>query len=520
MDNSVDSDLIRGNIDTIILNALCDKDRYGLEIIDEIEKKSHGSYQIKQPTLYSALTRLEKLGYVIKYSGDSPIGAKRAYFSITDQGRDFLKKNREEWAYSRVVIEQLISNTPVENSDEFETMISNAEIEPSPVLSSSETVSDEESNEKINKDALEPTIDEKPSKEDSYVPDSELFKESNELDKSSSLYEFVNKPDNPSDIINGQSIDEIILGSITSNAPISVTAESIIEESLNTQETKNTAREEEQIEPQANNEYVDVIGAILSAPPPVAEEIIEDEKPIEPQPNKREQMTLDLESILADTRPTKPVESTENIDSAMSSFLDKSPEPEKIKPLPIKPRSFMNFDELSESVSASGDTLIVRRYDPQTEKDYNDKYYIYSNKFYLFFYSILFGAMFLEIFVPYLILNVFTNISTLPGNLPVLIISILIAGVLPFVATVRFLKEPFKKVRYYADKTSTIIAKFSIFFLLLLSIYAINVLFQMDLAFQPEYLFTVITPALLATNIPISTFIQDAMYKSRYFAKM
>ena len=59
-ERSVSSDLIRGHINTIILRSLYDGDKYGYEIIAEIERKSHGQYSLKQPSLYSALKRLEK----------------------------------------------------------------------------------------------------------------------------------------------------------------------------------------------------------------------------------------------------------------------------------------------------------------------------------------------------------------------------------------------------------------------------------------------------------------------------
>ena len=58
--NSISSDLIRGHINTIILRTLYDGDKYGYEIINEIEEKSKGQYSLKQPTLYSALKRLER----------------------------------------------------------------------------------------------------------------------------------------------------------------------------------------------------------------------------------------------------------------------------------------------------------------------------------------------------------------------------------------------------------------------------------------------------------------------------
>lgn len=40
--SSVNSDLIRGNVTTIILNSLSDGDRYGYDILKEIELRSGG----------------------------------------------------------------------------------------------------------------------------------------------------------------------------------------------------------------------------------------------------------------------------------------------------------------------------------------------------------------------------------------------------------------------------------------------------------------------------------------------
>ncbi len=47
---SVSSDLIRGHINTIILRALYEGDKYGYEIIADIESKSHGQYSLPQPS--------------------------------------------------------------------------------------------------------------------------------------------------------------------------------------------------------------------------------------------------------------------------------------------------------------------------------------------------------------------------------------------------------------------------------------------------------------------------------------
>ena len=110
--NTISADLIRGHINTIILRTLYERDKYGYEIIDEIEEKSHGQYSLKQPTLYSALKRLESQGYIQAYwkSDEVSAGGRRKYFKLTESGKEITEKNLAEWEYSRTVIDSLISD--------------------------------------------------------------------------------------------------------------------------------------------------------------------------------------------------------------------------------------------------------------------------------------------------------------------------------------------------------------------------------------------------------------------------
>jgi len=107
---SISADLIRGHINTIILRSLYDGDKYGYEIISEIEKKSGGLYSLKQPTLYSALNRLEASNYVTSYFGEFSNGGRRKYFSLTDLGKQVTEDNLSAWEYSRTIIDSLISD--------------------------------------------------------------------------------------------------------------------------------------------------------------------------------------------------------------------------------------------------------------------------------------------------------------------------------------------------------------------------------------------------------------------------
>lgn len=91
----------RGSVYTIILKALQSGDKYGYEICKEIEEKSKGSYILKQPSLYSGLKRLESQKDVCSYWGESDIGGRRHYYSLTEKGRERINNTNFSWEDSR-----------------------------------------------------------------------------------------------------------------------------------------------------------------------------------------------------------------------------------------------------------------------------------------------------------------------------------------------------------------------------------------------------------------------------------
>lgn len=79
----------RGSVNDTILKTLVGGDKYGYEIIKEVEEYSDGKIVLKQPSLYSSLTRFEEKGYVSSYWGDSDIGGRRHYYHLTEKGHAY-----------------------------------------------------------------------------------------------------------------------------------------------------------------------------------------------------------------------------------------------------------------------------------------------------------------------------------------------------------------------------------------------------------------------------------------------
>lgn len=104
----ISSDVIRGYNDTIILFLLWNEESYGYEISKKIRELSEEKYVIKETTLYSAFTRLEKNGYIESFFGNKTNGKRRTYYRITESGRDYYRTKCEEWQITKEVIEKFI----------------------------------------------------------------------------------------------------------------------------------------------------------------------------------------------------------------------------------------------------------------------------------------------------------------------------------------------------------------------------------------------------------------------------
>ncbi len=102
------SDVIRGYTDSIILSQLYKADSYGYEINRIIQKATDNEFELKEATLYTAFRRLESAGFIVSYWGDENTGARRRYYTITDEGKKLYKENLEDWNRAKIMIDNLL----------------------------------------------------------------------------------------------------------------------------------------------------------------------------------------------------------------------------------------------------------------------------------------------------------------------------------------------------------------------------------------------------------------------------
>jgi transcriptional regulator len=95
------SDLLPGTLEMLVLRTLTLGSLHGYGIAQHLEQTSGGVLRVEAGSLYPALERLLRKGWVTARWAESPTGRRARYYSITRSGRGQLTKKTED--YERVV---------------------------------------------------------------------------------------------------------------------------------------------------------------------------------------------------------------------------------------------------------------------------------------------------------------------------------------------------------------------------------------------------------------------------------
>ena len=88
----------------LVMGLLSGGDMYGYQMIVELERRSDGTFSMKEGTLYPVLHGLEQAGFVEAYQQEAPTGRLRKYYHLTRKGGSMLETEKESWErYSHAV---------------------------------------------------------------------------------------------------------------------------------------------------------------------------------------------------------------------------------------------------------------------------------------------------------------------------------------------------------------------------------------------------------------------------------
>ena len=103
------ADHLHGTLDALVLKALSWGARHGYGVARWLEQRSEEALRIEEGSLYPALYRLERRGWLHAEWGTSELGRRAKFYRLTPRGRAELRRETAEWqrfatAVSRVLL--------------------------------------------------------------------------------------------------------------------------------------------------------------------------------------------------------------------------------------------------------------------------------------------------------------------------------------------------------------------------------------------------------------------------------
>jgi PadR family transcriptional regulator PadR len=90
-------DRLHGTLDALVLKSLVGGPRHGYAIARWLEDTTQNAIKVEEGSLYPALYRMEKRGWLEAEWGTSEIGRKAKLYKLTAVGRRQLKAETAEW---------------------------------------------------------------------------------------------------------------------------------------------------------------------------------------------------------------------------------------------------------------------------------------------------------------------------------------------------------------------------------------------------------------------------------------
>jgi PadR family transcriptional regulator, regulatory protein PadR len=103
-------DLPQGTLDLLILKTLALEPRHGWAISERLHQISSATLNIRQGSLYPALHRLERRGWIKASWGTSDNNRRAKYYELTKRGRAHLEAEISAWRKLSAVVSQVLES--------------------------------------------------------------------------------------------------------------------------------------------------------------------------------------------------------------------------------------------------------------------------------------------------------------------------------------------------------------------------------------------------------------------------
>jgi DNA-binding PadR family transcriptional regulator len=107
----VNREALKGHLDLLILAVLGSGPAHGYAVIEALSRRSEGTFDLPEGTVYPALHRLEQAGLVSSRWSDET-GRRRRVYELTRRGLGALGEQRSEWLRFAKGIDTVLREVP------------------------------------------------------------------------------------------------------------------------------------------------------------------------------------------------------------------------------------------------------------------------------------------------------------------------------------------------------------------------------------------------------------------------
>ena len=111
MPRDTSSDVLQGTLDLLVLKSLALGPMHGWGIAQRIQDLSRSAFDVGQGSIYPALMRLERRGWIAAEWGTTENNRRARYYRLTPAGQRQLRQETESWRQYAHAVELVLRAT-------------------------------------------------------------------------------------------------------------------------------------------------------------------------------------------------------------------------------------------------------------------------------------------------------------------------------------------------------------------------------------------------------------------------
>lgn len=105
-------DMLQGTLDMLVLKALSLGPNHGYGVARWLESMTDDALRVEEGSLYPALHRMQKRGWIASQWGVSDRNRRAKYYALTREGQEQLREEEQTWQLFTSAVAKVMQSQP------------------------------------------------------------------------------------------------------------------------------------------------------------------------------------------------------------------------------------------------------------------------------------------------------------------------------------------------------------------------------------------------------------------------